>query len=95
MTKEESTKESTNVKTSRKLREGIVVSAKMEKTAVVQVTYKKQHPVYKKTMGKSKKFKAQNENNDAQEGDKVQIMETRPLSKTKRWRVFKIIERAK
>lgn len=79
----------------RKVREGIVTSAKMEQTAVVQVTYRKPHPQYKKTLIQSKKFKAQNDNNDAQEGDKVLIMETRPLSKSKRWRVVKVIERAK
>lgn len=94
-TQAQNTTDQSATRTSRKVREGIVVSSKMENTAVVEVTYRKPHPQYKKTLIQSKKFKAQNDNNDAQEGDKVQIMETRPLSKTKRWRVIQIIERAK
>ena len=79
----------------RKVREGIVVSDKMEKTIVVAVRDKAKHPLYKKTINKTTKFKAHDENNEAGEGDIVQIAETRPLSKDKRWRLVKIIEKAK
>ncbi|MBZ4688550.1 MAG: small subunit ribosomal protein [Clostridia bacterium] len=79
----------------RKKRVGIVVSDKMDKTAVVQVETFVQHPLYKKTIKQSKKFKAHDENNECGIGDKVEIMETRPLSKDKRWRVVNILEKAK
>lgn len=80
---------------SRKVRQGIVVSAAGEKTIVVKVTDRKPHPIYGKMITSSKKFLAHDENNEAGVGDVVRIMETRPLSKTKRWRLVNIIEKAK
>jgi small subunit ribosomal protein S17 len=79
----------------RKERVGLVVSDKMDKTVTVIVERKTRHPLYKRVIKKTKKFKAHDEDNKCQEGDKVKIMETRPLSKTKRWRVVEIIEKAK
>ncbi|MCF0189233.1 MAG: 30S ribosomal protein S17 [Bacteroidaceae bacterium] len=79
----------------RKTRTGIVVSAKMDKTIVVAAQFKEKHPIYGKFVQKTKKYHAHDEKNDCQKGDTVLIMETRPLSKTKRWRVVKIVERAK
>ena len=79
----------------RKVREGIVVSDKMEKTVVVLEETMKFHKLYKKRLKVSKKHKAHDENNDCKIGDKVRIMETRPLSKDRRWRVVTILERAK
>jgi small subunit ribosomal protein S17 len=79
----------------RKVREGIVTSTGMEKTAVVTVTSRKPHPRYGKTMQRSKKFYAHDETNDAKVGDRVRIVETRPLSKKKRWRLLEIVERAR
>ena len=79
----------------RKVREGIVVSDKMDKTIVVLEETMQLHPIYKKRMKKSNKLKAHDENNVAQAGDKVKIMETRPLSKDKRWRLVEVIEKAK
>ena len=79
----------------RKTREGIVTSAGMDKTAVVTVTTRKPHPLYKKTMVRTKKLYVHDEANDANIGDKVRVMETRPLSKTKNWRLVEILERAK
>lgn len=79
----------------RKIRTGKVVSDKMEKTVVVAVERLVQHPLYKKPVKQTTKFKAHDENNDSHIGDTVVIMETRPLSKDKRWRVVEIVERAK
>ncbi len=79
----------------RKTRQGVVVSAKMDKTIVVAARFKEIHPIYGKFVSKTKKYHAHDEANDCNVGDTVQIMETRPLSKTKRWRVVKIVERAK
>ena len=79
----------------RKTRVGKVVSDKMDKTVVVAVEDIEQHKLYKKSVKKTVKFKAHDEENDAHTGDTVQIMETRPLSKDKRWRVIKVVERAK
>jgi small subunit ribosomal protein S17 len=79
----------------RKVRTGKVVSDKMEKTIVVAVETKVRHPLYGKTMNRTTKFKAHDENNDAKFGDIVEIMETRPLSKDKRWRLVEVVERAK
>ncbi len=79
----------------RKERVGLVVSDKMDKTVVVQVTDKSKHPLYKKTITKIVKFKAHDENNECGIGDKVRIVETRKLSKSKNWRVSEIIEKAK
>ncbi|MBU5485041.1 30S ribosomal protein S17 [Clostridium sp. MSJ-11] len=79
----------------RKTRVGRVVSDKMDKTVVVAVETKVRHPLYGKTINKTTKFKAHDENNEAKFNDKVLIMETRPLSKDKRWRIVEIIEKAK
>ena len=80
---------------SRKVKVGIVVSDKMQKTIVVAVEGKKKHPLYGKVLKVTNKFKAHDENNDAKVNDKVLIMETRPLSKQKRWRLVEVLERAK
>lgn len=82
-------------RTRRKVRQGKVTSNKMEKTVIVTVERRVRHPLYGKFMTRSKKFAAHDENNDCHEGDVVEIMETRPLSKTKTWRVIRIVERAK
>ena len=82
----------------RKIREeriGVVVSNKMDKSIVVAVKRKVKHPIYGKFVNKTTKFTAQDDTNTCNEGDTVRIMETRPLSKTKRWRLVEIIERAK
>jgi len=79
----------------RKMRIGTVTSDKMEKTITISVETVKQHPLYKKTIRTSKKYKAHDENNEAKTGDIVKIMETRPLSKDKRWRLIEIIRKAK
>ena len=79
----------------RKVRTGIVVSNKMEKTIVVAVQDRVRHPLYKKIVDRTYKLKAHDENNDCNIGDRVRVMETRPLSKDKRWRLVEIIERAK
>ena len=79
----------------RKTRIGEVVSDKMDKTIVVAIKTKVRHPLYGKMVNRTRKFKAHDENNDAHVGDTVSIMETRPLSKDKRWRVVEIVERAK
>lgn len=79
----------------RKTRIGKVVSDKMDKTIVVAVETKVRHALYGKTVNRTTKFKAHDENNDAKAGDTVRIMETRPLSKDKRWRLVEVMERAK
>jgi small subunit ribosomal protein S17 len=79
----------------RKERVGVVTSNKMEKSIVVTVERKVKHPMYGKFMKKSTKFVAHDEKNDCNEGDTVRIMETRPLSKRKNWRLVEIVERAK
>jgi small subunit ribosomal protein S17 len=79
----------------RKVKIGKVVSDKMDKTIVVAIERLVQHPLYKKSIKKTVKFKAHDENNESHIGDIVEVMETRPLSKDKRWRVTQIIERAK
>lgn len=79
----------------RKERVGMVVSDKMDKTVVVAIEQKSKHPLYKKTITKTNKFKAHDENNACGIGDKVRIVETRKLSKDKCWRVAEIIEKAK
>ena len=78
----------------RKVREGVVVSDKMDKTIVVSIATMVLHPIYKKRVKKTTKFKAHDENNVAQVGDRVRIMETRPLSRDKRWRLVEVLERA-
>jgi small subunit ribosomal protein S17 len=82
-------------RSARKVREGVVVSNKMEKTAVVAVVERVRHPKYGKFMLRTKKLYAHDEANDVNIGDKVRVMETRPLSKNKRWRVVEVLERAK
>ena len=79
----------------RKERVGVVVSNKMEKTIVVAVRWKEKHPIYGKFVNKTRKFHVHDEKNEAGIGDTVRIMETRPLSKTVRWRLTQIIDRAK
>ncbi len=79
----------------RKERTGVVVSDKMDKTIVVSIIRKAKHPLYKKTIKSSKKYKAHDENNEAKTGDEVLIAETRPLSKDKRWRLVKVVRAAK
>ncbi len=79
----------------RKERIGIVTSNKMDKTITVSVERREQHPIYGKFVKRTKKFAAHDETNDCNEGDLVRIMETRPLSKKKRWRLVEILERAK
>ena len=80
---------------SRKLRVGLVVSDKMEKTVVVRIDRRMPHPQYGKMVTRTRRLKAHDEENSAKVGDTVRIMETRPLSKDKRWRVVEIVERAR
>ena len=87
--------EATAERTTRKERIGLVTSAKMDKTISVSIQRQVKHPVYGKIIKKTTKLMAHDETNDAGEGDTVRIMETRPLSKNKRWRLVEIIERAK
>lgn len=82
-------------RTARKVREGLVVSDKMEKTVVVAVVRLKRHPLYGRVQRVTKRFKAHDENNEAKVGDRVRIMETRQISKDKNWRLLQIVERAK
>jgi small subunit ribosomal protein S17 len=86
---------STEARGNRKTRIGVVTSSKMDKTIVVTITTLKQHPLYGRTLRRSTKFKAHDENNDCGVGDTVEIMECRPLSKEKNWRLLRIVERAK
>lgn len=84
-----------NERTTRKVREGIVSSNKMDRTVVIEVVERVRHPKYNKFVMRTKKLYAHDEANDANVGDRVRVMETRPLSKTKRWRLVEILERAK
>ena len=79
----------------RKTRVGVVASSSMDKTITVKIERRLAHPIYGKSMKRSKKFMAHDETNDCNVGDTVRIMETRPLSKKKRWRVVEVVERAK
>ena len=79
----------------RKQRMGVVTSDKMDKTIVVSSKFKEKHPIYGKFVSKTKKYHAHDEKQESHVGDTVLIMETRPLSKTKRWRLVRIVERAK
>ena len=79
----------------RKERTGVVTSNKMDKSITVAIKWKEKHPIYGKFVSKTNKYHAHDENNECNIGDTVKIMETRPLSKTKRWRLVQIIERAK
>jgi small subunit ribosomal protein S17 len=85
----------TSERSNRKMREGVVVSSGMDKTAVVAVVERVRHPKYAKFVNRTKRLYAHDEANDANVGDRVRVMETRPLSKTKRWRVVEVLERAK
>jgi small subunit ribosomal protein S17 len=79
----------------RKVRQGVVVSDKMDKTVLVRIDRQIRHPLYKKIVRRSSKLAAHDERNEAHAGDTVRVMETRPISKNKRWRVIEIVERAK
>jgi small subunit ribosomal protein S17 len=92
---EQSTEQSTIDRGRRKVREGLVVSDKMNKTVVVAVEDQVKHPLYGKVMRRTSKLKAHDEQNACGVGDRVLLMETRPLSATKRWRVVEILEKAK
>ena len=83
------------VRGNRKTRTGVVVSDKMDKTIVVEVRTRVRHPLYGKIMNQTTKFKAHDENNECGIGDTVRVMETRPLSKDKHWRLVEIVEKAK
>lgn len=85
----------TKTRASRKERIGIVTSSKMQKSITVSIERQIKHPIYGKFIKKTSKLMAHDENNDANPGDTVRIMETRPLSKNKRWRLIEIVERAK
>jgi small subunit ribosomal protein S17 len=85
----------TSERANRKTREGLVVSNKMDKTAVVAVIERVRHPKYAKFVMRTKKLYAHDETNDVNIGDRVRVMETRPLSKNKRWRIVEVLERAK
>ena len=89
------TEQSADQRNARKVREGLVVSNKMDKTVVVKVEDRVKHALYGKVMRQTSKLKAHDEKNECGEGDRVRIMETRPLSATKRWRVVEILEKAK
>jgi small subunit ribosomal protein S17 len=91
----EPTTEETSARNDRKVREGYVVSDKMNKTIVVELEDRKKHPRYSKVVRSTSKVKVHDENNEAGEGDRVLLMETRPLSATKRWRLVQIVEKAK
>lgn len=90
-----SNEQTSTERAARKVREGHVVSNKMDKTAVVAVVERVRHPKYGKFMLRTKRLYAHDETNDVNVGDKVRVMETRPLSKSKRWRIVDVIERAK
>lgn len=85
----------TNIRNTRKERQGVVVSDVQDKTIVVRVDRTTRHPLYGKTLRVSKKFHVHDESNDAHVGDTVRIIETRPISKLKRWRLAEVVERAK
>ena len=84
-----------DARNARKVREGIVVSNKMNKTIVISIVERVRHPKYAKFVSRTKKLYAHDEANDAQIGDRVRVMETRPMSKQKRWRLVEVLERAK
>jgi len=86
---------STERENARKVREGLVTSSGMDKTAVVAVTTRKPHPRYRKTMARTTRLYVHDEENTLNVGDRVRVQETRPLSKLKRWRIVEILERAK
>ena len=84
--------EQTNVEQHKRVREGVVMSGKMNKTIIVSVTRLLQHPKFNKVIKRQIRYAAHDEKNEAKEGDRVQIMETRPISKTKRWRLVKVMK---
>jgi small subunit ribosomal protein S17 len=94
-TAEEPTDTTGTERARRKVREGVVVSNKMDKTAVVAVIERVRHPRYAKFVQRTKRLYVHDEANDARPGDRVRVMETRPLSKLKRWRIVEVLERAK
>jgi small subunit ribosomal protein S17 len=89
------TMEANNSRNARKERVGLVVSSKMDKSITVAIERRMKHPMYGKFVKKTSKLMAHDENNDAGEGDTVRVMETRPMSKNKRWRLVEVVERAK
>jgi small subunit ribosomal protein S17 len=91
----DATTESVEARSKRKVRTGLVTSDKMEKTIVVSITTLKPHPLYGRTVKRTTKFKAHDEANEAGTGDTVEIMECRPISKEKNWRLVRILEKAK
>ncbi|UCZ91781.1 30S ribosomal protein S17 [Gordonia sp. WA4-43] len=95
MSEDQKVTESTQVRNRRKERIGYVVSDKMQKTIVVELEDRKSHPLYGKIIRTTSKVKAHDENGDAGVGDRVRIMETRPLSATKHWRLVEVLEKAK
>ena len=95
MSDQTTTKDAANDRARRKVRVGVVVSDGMDKTVVVRIDRQVRHPLYGKTVRRSSKLAAHDEQNDAHVGDMVRITETRPFSKMKRWRVVEIVERAK
>jgi small subunit ribosomal protein S17 len=95
MTMAEMTNEQTTERNARKSRTGLVVSDKMDKTVVVAIERRVPHPIYGKMITRTKRLKAHDEENSAKVGDTVRIVETRPLSKDKRWRLVEIIDRAR
>ena len=84
-----------DARNARKVREGVVVSNKMNKTIVISIVERVRHPKYAKFVSRTKKLYAHDEANDAQIGDRVRVMETRPMSKQKRWRLIEVLEHAK
>ena len=95
MSTTEPTDDTTPRENRRKVREGIVDSAAMDKTAIVKVVERVRHPLYRKTVQRTKRLYVHDENNDVKIGDRVRVQETRPLSKLKRWRLVEVLERAK
>ena len=95
MTENPAVETSVEERSARKVREGLVVSDKMDKTVVVSVEDRVKHAMYGKVLRRTSKYKAHDENNECGIGDRVLLMETRPLSATKRWRVVEILEKAK
>lgn len=95
MAEMQNTQSRTGDRRARKTREGLVVSDKMEKTVVVAIERRFAHPLYGKMVTRTTRLKAHDEENSARTGDRVRIMETRPLSKQKRWRVVEIVDRAR
>ncbi|NBP49589.1 MAG: 30S ribosomal protein S17 [Actinobacteria bacterium] len=89
------TEVASTVRSARKVREGVVVSNKMDRTIVISIVERVRHPKYAKFVQRTKKLYAHDEANDAQVGDRVRVMETRPMSKLKRWRLVEVLERAK